>query len=35
MVDWGGGGGIDWIFMGPERDRLRAVVNMVMNLEVP
>jgi hypothetical protein len=29
------GGGIDWIDLAQERNRWRAVVNMVMNLWVP
>jgi hypothetical protein len=33
MLDWGGGG-IDWIDLAPDRDRWRAVVNMVINFEV-
>jgi hypothetical protein len=30
-----GWGGTDWIDLAEERDRLRALVNMVMNLRVP
>jgi hypothetical protein len=30
-----GWGGIDWIYLAQDRDRLRAVVNTVMNLRVP
>jgi hypothetical protein len=29
------GGGPDWIYMAQDRDRWRAVVNVVMNLRVP
>jgi hypothetical protein len=29
------GGGMDWIDMAQDRDRLRAVVSAVMNLQVP
>jgi hypothetical protein len=28
-------GGIDWIDMAQDRDRWRAVVNVVMNLRIP
>ena len=31
-VDWGG---LDWIDLARDRNRLRAVVNAVMNLWVP
>jgi hypothetical protein len=30
-----GGGGTEWIDLALNRDRLRALVNAVMNLEVP
>jgi hypothetical protein len=30
-----GWGGMDWIDLAQDRDRLRALVNMVMNLQVP
>jgi hypothetical protein len=30
-----GWGGMDWIDMTHERDRRKALVNMVMNLRVP
>jgi hypothetical protein len=33
-VGWGGGG-MDWIDMAQDRDRWRAVVSAVMNLQVP
>jgi hypothetical protein len=28
-------GGVDWINLAQDRDRWRALVNMVMNLQVP
>jgi hypothetical protein len=31
----GGGGGIDWIDQAQDRDRWWALVNAVMNLQVP
>jgi hypothetical protein len=30
-----GFGGVDWIHWAQDRDRWRALVNMVMNLQVP
>jgi hypothetical protein len=30
-----GGGGMDWIDMAQDRNRWRALVNVVMNLRVP
>jgi hypothetical protein len=30
-----GWGGMDWIYLAEDRDRQRALVNMVMNLRVP
>jgi hypothetical protein len=30
-----GWGGMDWIDLAQERDQSRALVNMVMNLQVP
>jgi hypothetical protein len=29
------GGGVEWIHLAQDRDRCRAVVNVVMNLRVP
>jgi hypothetical protein len=36
-VGWGGGGGesMAWIDMAQERDRWRAIANVVMSLQVP
>jgi hypothetical protein len=31
----GGGGGMDWINLAQDRDRWQAVVNTMMNLQVP
>ena len=30
-----GGGGMDWIKLAQDRDRWEALVNVVMNLQVP
>jgi hypothetical protein len=30
----GGGGGVKWIHLAPDRDRWRALVNAVINLQV-
>jgi hypothetical protein len=35
LQELGLGGGMDWIDMAQDRDRWRAVVNAVMNLQVP
>jgi hypothetical protein len=32
---YGGGGGMDWIDLAQDRDRVRVLVNVVMNLWVP
>ena len=32
---WPGGGGMDWIDLGKNRYKSRALVNAVMNLQVP
>jgi hypothetical protein len=32
---WDGWGGMDWIDMAQDRDRWRAVVSAVMNLQLP
>jgi hypothetical protein len=34
-VGWGWGGGMDCIDLAEERDRWQALVNTVMNLQVP
>jgi hypothetical protein len=34
-LDGGGGGHRDWIDLAQDTDRLRALVNTVMNLRVP
>jgi hypothetical protein len=33
-TSFGGGGGVDWIRLAQDRDRWRAVVSAVMNLQV-
>ena len=35
LQKWDGGKGTDWIDLAEERDRWRALVNAVMNLQVP
>jgi hypothetical protein len=32
---WDGGGAMDWIDLAQDKDRWRAVVNVVMNIRVP
>jgi hypothetical protein len=32
---WNGGGGMDWNDLAQDRDRWRALVNVVMNLWIP
>jgi len=32
---WDGKGGMDWIVLAKDRDRWQALVNAVMNLQVP
>jgi hypothetical protein len=32
---WDGGGGMDWIDIAQDRDRWRALVSAIMNLQVP
>ena len=32
---WDGGGGIEWLNLAQDRDRWQALVNAVMNLQVP
>jgi len=34
-VEWGGGVGRDWIDLAQDRDRWQALVNTVMNLQIP
>jgi hypothetical protein len=31
-IEWGG---VDWIYLAQDRDKWRALVNMVMNLRIP
>jgi hypothetical protein len=31
-IDWSG---VDWIYLGEDRDQWRALVNTIMNLRVP
>jgi hypothetical protein len=33
-IGWGGGGDAEWIYLAHDRDRWRALVNVVMNLRV-
>jgi hypothetical protein len=35
ILKWTGWGGMDCTALAPNRDQLRAVVNTVMNLQVP
>jgi hypothetical protein len=32
VIEWGG---MDWIYLGQDRNQWRALVNMVMNLRIP
>jgi len=34
-VEWGGGVGGDWIDLAKDRDRGQALVNRLMNLQIP